>query len=346
MHTLEIAHSIAQIDEKAWNWMCQHHTFAEHRWQRLAEAIINNYEPRYVLLRDEGTLCAAAICSIEKHFYDPRLETIVGPLLQVFPCMRCVLPLAADSGMIVHPDHAQQLPALLDAVRELARQERISFYTIDNLYDNDPIWAHSQDRGYHRIPMLEEIYLDIEWTSFDDYLAALPKKKRNEYRRTGRALAAQGIEMRTIQPTADNQPHLTRLVNNVFAHHHEPVTYKEGAFLKAQNIMDGDMCLYGAYQGDEIIACAAFLRSGDVGALKCMGLAYERTMDTGAYYQIVAEGIRHAIDGKVRRLYLGATAYQTKRHFAPVRETRDGAMIICNRPLHWMAGPVLRRGKK
>ncbi|MBN2006517.1 MAG: GNAT family N-acetyltransferase [Anaerolineae bacterium] len=323
--------------------MCQHHVFAEHRWQRLAEAIINDYESRYVLLRQDGKLCAAAVCSIERHFYSRLLETMAGPLLRVFPCMRCVLPLAANSGIIVHPDYTQCLPVLLDAVHELARRERISFYTIDNLYDNDPTWAHLQDRGYHRMPMLEEIYLDIEWPTFDEYLATLPKKKRNEYRRTGRALEAQGIEMRVIHPTPENQPHLTQLVNNVFVHHNEPVTYREDFPLRAQDIMDGNMCFYGAYQGDDIIACAAFLRSGGAGSLKCMGLAYERTMDTGAYYQIVAEGIRQAIEWKVSRLYIGATAYQTKRHFAPVRETRDGAMMVCNRPLHWMLGQILRR---
>lgn len=340
MHEIEFVHSITQVDEAAWDWMCQNHPFAEHRWQHMAETIINNYEPRYVLLRRDGVLCAAAVCSIEKHFYDHRLEAMLGPLLRVFPCMRCVLPLAADTGLVVHPDHTQSLPVLLDAVRDLARQEHVSFYTFDNLYNDDPTWSHLHDRGYHRMAMLEEIYLDIDWPSFDDYLAKLPRKKRKEYGRMSRHLEAHGIDMRIIQPTPDNQQQLTQLINAVFAHHEEPVTYNEGLFLNAQAIMGDDMCLYGAYQDDKIIACTALMRSGDVGALKCIGLAYERTMNTGTYYNLIAEGVRHAIDQNIRRLYLGATAYQTKQHFGPTQKTRDGAMVICNQPLHWMAGQL------
>jgi hypothetical protein len=74
---------------------------------------------------------------------------------------------------------------------------------------------------------------------------------------------------------------------------------------------------------------------------KWAGLNYERTLDTGAYYGLIAECVRQAIEAGGTRLHLGATAYQTKQHFWVAVEERVGAMAVRGRPFHWLAGKIL-----
>jgi len=71
-------------------------------------------------------------------------------------------------------------------------------------------------------------------------------------------------------------------------------------------------------------------------------LNYEQTLDSGTYYGLLAECVRHSIQAGGSRLRMGATSYQTKQHFGVTVEKRIGALAFQNRLVHHLAGSALR----
>ncbi len=121
MHELnvDVVCTIDQIDPAGWNTLCHGRSFVDHRWLRLAQAILVDHAPRYVLLRRQGRLEAAAICTIGRRFGNRSLQRRLGWVLRPFGWVRCSVPLSSEPGIVLAPgaDSGQLVPALLSAVR-------------------------------------------------------------------------------------------------------------------------------------------------------------------------------------------------------------------------------------
>jgi hypothetical protein len=127
----------------------------------------------------------------------------------------------------------------------------------------------------------------------------------------------------------------------VFQRHADPDPYCDDLFPKAGALLGENFKLVVARQNGDCIGCFALLRSGTEWTAKWAGLDYERTLDTGAYYGLLAESVRQTILAGGTRLRMGATAYQTKQHFGVTVEERIGAMAVRVRSLHWLAGKIM-----
>ena len=66
--SFEIVTSIDRVTESDWNALCGGRAFVDHRWLRMVESVLANYEPRYVLLRRDGHLEGAAVCALDRRF--------------------------------------------------------------------------------------------------------------------------------------------------------------------------------------------------------------------------------------------------------------------------------------
>ena len=342
--TTEIIESIHQIDPDEWDCLVNARPFATWRWLQLTEAVLRNHQPRYVLLRQEGVLRGAVVAVLQTQFQNPRFQTTMGGIIQRFPGLRCGIPLSGDPGLFVANQYSlvELAPILMQGLETLIQKEHVSFHTIDHIWPTMPLWEFLQARRYHRIEHLAEIYLDIQWASFDDYINSFTSKKRKEYGRVNRRLEEKGITFSLADPLTEDSQTLQTLVNNVFQRHHEPSQYVDDLFLKAATIMGEDFKFIVARQDGRLICCVAMLRSGNEWLVKWVGLDYASTLNTGTYYQLVAECVRQAIQSGGQRLRLGATAYQTKRHFGAIRENRIGALAFSNGPIHYLAGKALQ----
>jgi predicted N-acyltransferase len=342
--TTEIIESIIQVDPDEWNELVKDRPFASQRWLRVTEAVLLVHQPRYVLLRCNGNLQAAAVCSIQSWFQSRLLQSTLGWFISRYPGLRCGVPISYDPGLFFHNQElaGDLLPKLLQGIQTLIRRERVSFHTIDHILPVALSWEFLQAHGYHRIEHLAEVYLDIQWTSFEEYFKHLSSKKRKEYVRIQRRLGREGITFDVVDLLVEDEIVLQRLVNNVFQRHQEPTLYPDGLFSKANALMGEDFKLIIARQNGESLGCIAMLRSGSEWLVKWPGLNYERTLDTGTYYGLLAECIRQTIQTGGTRLRMGATAYQTKQHFGVTVEKRIGALAFQNRLIHYSAGKALQ----
>lgn len=342
--TTEIFESVDSLDRSEWDRLVEGHPFAEWRWLQVTEKVLLGHQPRYVLVRQAGELVAGAVCSLQDRFQSRLLQATLGWLPRRLPVLRCGVPISYNPGLFLsrEKDASALWPALLGGIQQLLRRENASFHTFDYLSPQDLAWAFLQGNGYHRIQHLTETNLDICWASMEEYVSKLPKKKRSEYVRVHGHLERQGISIAETDPHSEDKTVLYQLVVNVFRRHGEPVLYDEDLFLRVVALLGDDFKLVVARQNGEILGCVALVRSGNEWMAKWAGLNYERTLNTGTYYGLLAECVRQAIHTGGKRLRLGATAYQTKQHFCVVAEERIGALAVRGRPLHWLAGKALR----
>lgn len=83
--SVEVLRSIEQLQAWEWDNLCGERCFVNHRWLRLAESIVIDCEPRYIVVRSGEKLQAAAVCSLARRFRHHALQRRLGWVLRLFP---------------------------------------------------------------------------------------------------------------------------------------------------------------------------------------------------------------------------------------------------------------------
>jgi predicted N-acyltransferase len=326
---LSMLSTIESVAPADWDALCGTRPFVNHRWLRFVERALVNHQPRYVVLRRAGRLEAAAVCSVERRFDNPTLQQRAGWLLRRLPCVRCGVPIASETGLVFRPgaDDARLAPVLLDGVRQLAARERALFTTVGHLSRSSATWQPLQTAGCTELSQWSNTILDIEWSSFDDYLASRPRDDRHDIGRMRRRAEREDITVDDRPVLERDLPHLWKLVRYVQERHSAPDLYTADILEQARDVLAEDLHVLVARRFGDVIGCVVLVRSQDELLAKWIGLDYERTWNTATYYMLLAESVRLSIRLGVRRLRLGATAYATKQHFGVVTEERVNALV-------------------
>jgi predicted N-acyltransferase len=327
---LTILTSIDQVAAAEWDALCGSRAFVDHRWLRFVESALLDYAPRYVLLRCLGRLEAAALCSVDRRFANPTLQQRAGWLLRRAPCLRCGVPVANECGLVVRPDadEAQLMPTLVRGMRSLAFRERASFTSVGHVPRDAAAWQLLRAAGGTPLSQWRNTTLDINWTSLDDYLAARPRGDRHELRRMRRRAEREGITVQPAPFVRSELGSLWRLIDNVQRHHHADNRYVDELLERALAVLGSDVHLLLARQAGETIGCVVLVRNHDELIAKWIGLDYVRTRNTATYFMSLTACVELAINLRVRRLRLGATAYSTKEQFGVVPEDRVNALLL------------------
>jgi predicted N-acyltransferase len=339
----EIFESIDQIDSSEWNQLVRDRSFAGWHSLRVAEAVISKHQARYITLRHHGTLQAAAVCSIQDRFHSRFLQWSMGWIPRHFPYLRCDLPIYPGSGLFFSNEEQLDVvfPKLLMGMMSILRQERALFHSFDHLLPIDPIWIFLQNHNYHRFDHLSEAYLDIGWTSFEDYLKDLTQKENETFAHTQEQLKHRGITIEITDPLCEDVNALQQLVIHLSYREQKPYIYANDLFIRASTMMGKDFKLIIARQSGRAIGCIALLHDTNEWIVRWPGLDLECESNAEVYYGLLAECIRQAIIANGQRLYLGVIDFRTIQHFGITIEKRMGAAAVRSRPLHWLAGRML-----
>jgi predicted N-acyltransferase len=342
--TVEVVHRIADVSPPLWDDLSAGRPFLDHRWLRLTEAVLAAHEPRYVLLREGERLVAGAVCAVDRRFQPPRLQRLAGGLLRRFPVLRCGVPIASESGLLVRPGDGapDRQAALLAALRGLAAEEHAAFVKLEHLSAAAGAGPGLRRGGYFPLGTWADTAIDVPWPTFDAYLDALPSRKRRDVARIRRRAAAEGIAVVPVEGGLEAEPGTARrlrdLMENVLHRHGAVEAYHPDRLPRARAVLGDDLCLLAVRRHGRIVGCASLLSSGSETAAKWLGLDYEQTWGTAAYLSLLLETIAHAIARGASRLHTGATAYETKRHLGAAIEWRSGAAAFRNPLVNRLAG--------
>ncbi|MFJ8387843.1 GNAT family N-acetyltransferase [Streptomyces sp. NPDC094438] len=156
--------------------------------------------------------------------------------------------------------------------------------------------------------------IPLPGSTFDDYLAGLPSKRRVTIRRQRRAFAEAGYELRTLRLSecADAAGALAAQLQARHGHPADPAFMAGLLHDRADGMADTGTVL-AAYTGGQMVAFSLFYRHADTVWLRSTGYDYARLRGAHEYFNLVYYlPIDHAYAHGATALHLGMESLRAK----------------------------------
>lgn len=315
---IQVAHSVEQVGQEAWDRLIAGRPFASYGWYRFGEAVLAGSKPVYIVASQKGEPLARATFWLTRQEYLPISPAPLRRLMQAFigrwPLLMCRTPLACASGLIL-PEGALReaaLTAIAQAAREQARQHRASFVIFDYL-ERPAMEELSQVKPFVPVEMSNPgTRLAIVWPDFQSYLSHLSKNMRKQYHRNLNRARDLGLEIKSqVLEQAMDRTRLDealRLFQNVESRHSSsPYPWARGML---EHAYLANAIWLTAEADKQLSSWCLLLRDRDYWYWSLAGLDYNARY---AYFQLVYVLIERAIQERAQMLWGGSWAYETKQ---------------------------------
>jgi len=190
------------------------------------------------------------------------------------------------------------------------------------------------ERGYVSFPAACFGLLDIGWSDFAGYLAALSGHQRRIVRWERRKVAAAGFEVETVPLEEEMVPRLEILTSHLARKYHGEALPASGESVLALAARErpGEPIVTLARKHAEIVGFGLCYRFVDQLYCEQMGFDYDQITGTHLYFEVAFyQLIDYAIAHGIRRLNYGPEAQRAKRLRGCVIEPQT-AFFICADP--------------
>ena len=220
------------------------------------------------------------------------------------------------------------LVRMLEVASEIYDQEAANMLLLRDLPADDPeMDAFLRDQGFVKIPMFTSYYLNIDWSSREEYLAGLTRRKRRHLREI--IDRSQHYSVRVFSPESGEKmgvadlAHLYRLYRNVADRKRKLNVFPLPASLMPRLQTSDAWELVAVYLSEEgggprdgkpVAFYAAHAHSGHYAPFLC-GLDYRFVFQHGAYRNMIFEMIQRAQTIGIKQIHMGMDADQEKLRF-------------------------------
>lgn len=342
---IQIAYGVQEIDQASWDHMGEGRPFTSYRWYRFAQAVLADEAPIYVILSYAGEPVARATIQVIRH--EPievpviLAERGIAFLLRRWPLLSCRTPLANRSGLILPDDpqlRAVALQRMSEVMLELGQHHRASFMAFDYLGPQAMGWPWMAPFMQVQIPEPGTCLDLTPWSTFDEYLSHLSKKRRYWYRRHWKYADENRVEIKLYPEVKDVEAAMA-LIHNVEEKYDEPPVPWTRRLLENAGMVDA--VWIAAEVDGRLVGCELLV--GDRGGWRVIGLGRDYAYDN-VYYLLGYTDIRHAIESGGEILYWGTCAYQVKKMLGFALEMNQYlAVATHNRALGWLTRKLVGR---
>jgi len=346
--SVERYRSIDALDTEEWDRLLGEVGSCSAEAQRVAEQAFRqhsrdeyNWDFHYVIVRTaDGTPVAASFFSSALNKDDMLMRDEVS---QAVEARRAADPYFLTSKIVtmgsgfsegnhLYLDRAgpwrAALVRMLEVATEIYDAEAANMLLLRDLPADDPeMDAFLRDQGLVKIPMFTSYYLDIDWSSQEEYLAKLSRRKRKHLREIIERSAHYSVKVFSPQSgeqlDADGLAHLYRLYRNVADRKRKLNVFPLPATLMPKLQTSDAWELVAVYLSEEgggpadgkpIAFYAAHRHTGHYAPFLC-GLDYRFVFEHGAYRNMIFEMIQRAQATGVKRIHMGMDADQEKQRF-------------------------------
>jgi predicted N-acyltransferase len=315
---LQIAHSVQEIGQEAWDRLAGGRPFASYRWYRFGETVLTDNTPIYVVLSRRGEPVARGTFWLRSReqlpVSSPIARHLIEALLRRWPLLICRAPLVESPGLILPdpPLRDAALKTIAQVALEQAEGHRASFLGYIYLKPQETAYPGWPDT-LATVKMPEpRTHLAITAPDFKSYLGGLSRSTRKDYRRHRKRAAARDIEVSEHPLTAPLNGTLldqaVTLIENVERRHgssHHPWARE---MLKHAHMVDAIWLT--AEIGERLVGCDLLFGDRDTWVMTLLGLDYEVEY---VYFQLMYAPIRCAIEKGAQTLWGGSGAYEMKQ---------------------------------
>jgi predicted N-acyltransferase len=208
--TLRILERVTEVDAGAWNALVGAESpFLEWEWLASLEDAgtvrpETGWLPQHLTLWRGSRLVAACPLYVKGHsmgefvFDQGWAAAAERAGMAYYPKLLVAVPFTPVAGarLLAAPgEHATLAPVLAEALERVCTEQRLSSVHATFCEPDDALVL--ERRGWLRRTGWQYHWINQGYETFDDYLAALRSKRRNQTRRERRELAAQGVRLET-----------------------------------------------------------------------------------------------------------------------------------------------------
>lgn len=323
---IQIAHTVRDVGQEAWNCLDQGQPFTSYRWYCFGERAMEYAQPVYIILSRFGEPVARATFWLTGQEMIPikagLVRQVLEAMLRRWPLLICQAPLtsaASTSGLVLPepPLRDEALEVITEVALDLARQRQASFCVFGYLEEGEARLGSWPAEFGRTLLWGSGTRMHIGWEDFDGYLAHLNKKRRYNIRRTRRLAAEQGLEVRYWPQVTDIEAAM-RLHQSVNRRHNGRAEPWMRAAMEHCTMVD---CVWlTVEQKGELVGCELML--GDQSAWLVTGLGLKEGVQN-AYFALGYADIEQAIQRRARMLRWGSLAYPAKQRLGFELESND-----------------------
>jgi len=333
MDPVIITDSIRLFSRGQWDVMAGNNVFASYGWLlAVEECRLPEISPVYFALNDNGKILAAAVCYvIPRHarMYSPD-EFLFGRLkktanlfkISFLPMMVCC-PMKAYGKHIFLNNTLDALKKesiiekLLNAMETYARNRKISLGFPKILAQEKELIKQLSQRMFLKTLDLPLAYMNILWSSFDDYkkhmgVASLNIKKSiaREMNKNRKA----GVSIEKVVNLNGQEKCIYDLMNqNSLKYNKIPLPFHEKFLTRLKESFGDDLVIYKSVKREQISGAVVMLKMGQEWYLPFVGIDHSIAQNDFTYFNITFyRPIADAIDENIKRLYYGNAAYNLK----------------------------------
>lgn len=307
--------------------------------------------PFYIAVYNQDKLVAFTPCFFDllDHYfsYGPHVFPFMNRFLNIGDrlglwkkhVLLCYSPFCFRSKIIM--DETLRNPIIFalisQKINEICRKDRILFSSFLFVSEFDVLLAKTlQNFGYIRFPWLNTLYLDVHWSSFEDFLVNLKRNIRKKILREIRYFNKSGLTLEGYSNIEELSERLSVLYANVFRKYSgdKPSPYGSSFFRNLSRFAGNKIKLFTAKKGNEIIAFSLTLRQKNTLDVCMFGSDYNsRTKTDFAYFNVTYyEPIKWAIQEGIRKIYYRLAAENVKMRIG-CKPEKNSIFIKCHNAL-------------
>jgi predicted N-acyltransferase len=288
--------------------------------------------PFYLAVYNEDLVVAVAPCFVELSYffqYGPQIRYVM-PLLQKLlllghqrgfcqnSVLLCYSPFCSRSKILLKENSEKKniLNLLAKEIDSICKKERILFSSFLFVSEFDRLLMDNlQKLNYLKSPGITTLYLDIQWSSFEDYLKSLKPKTMENIRREIRKCKENGviIEEQELGGLSEN---LSELLSNFTSKYDKNVknVFNSSFFSTLSVYAQNKTKLFIAKKNNEVVGFSLLLRQGNILDGWLTGFKYEALSKSDfTYFNLCYYmPIQWAIEENIKKIYYRSKAEKVK----------------------------------
>jgi len=290
---------------------------------------------RYILFSKAGqpvALAAFQLIKVDSRSLDieqtkkrKKLMSKVLDQMEVTCLINGTLFGSGEHGFYYSPEleAEEAFKALADGTKRLCALEqktnKVQVIMVKDYFpENSTASAQLENHKYRSFKMEPNLVLHIreEWSSMDDYLAAMTSKYRSATRGILKKSANLTTRDLTITEITKYQPELTTLFHAVHSKAKRKLgTLDVAAFVDLKRNLKSDFILRGYFLEEQLVGFASIIVNGEALDSNYVGLDYELNKPHNIYQRMLYDLVQMTFDKKLSKLHFGRTAGDIKSSF-------------------------------
>ncbi|MBM3153297.1 MAG: GNAT family N-acetyltransferase [Chloroflexi bacterium] len=316
----QVTHRLEESSPDEWDALSRGRPFSSHNWYVFGERVMADCHPTIITVYKCGTAVARATFWLVRNEPLPLpspLRRIFSAYLHYRPLFICRSPLAYAPGMALPepPLQAPAIEAIIGVARDEVKRQGGSFLVFDFIPAGlVPCWP--QGFTCYSFPNPGTV-MELQWDSFEAYLASRNGRKRYHYNRTLREAEKLELRLERLEHVPDLDLAVD-LVRRVEARHRTAANPWLRGMLGNIDLVEGTWL--EASIGKRLAGCGLVMYDRDSQLLGPVGIDEKSPV---IYSRLLYASLQDAFRPGIHTLHWGSGAYEFKRRLGFRLETND-----------------------